>query len=102
DAIGLIQRAGGLAILAHPSHSGTRERIASLVAQGMDGVEVKHPSHSAEDTMRLSALVAHFSLVPSGGSDWHGAAEGPRTLGMMHVPADWLGQQDGRVRVRAA
>lgn len=102
DAIGLIHRAGGLAILAHPSHSGTRERIASLVAQGMDGVEVKHPSHSSEDVLRLTALVAHFSLVPSGGSDWHGAAEGPRTLGMMHVPADWLGQQDGRVRARAA
>ncbi|HEY4216993.1 MAG TPA: PHP domain-containing protein [Gemmatimonadaceae bacterium] len=102
DAIGLIHRAGGLAILAHPSHGGTRERIEALAAQGMDGVEVRHPSHSSEDTMRLSALVAHYSLVPSGGSDWHGAAEGPRTLGMMHVPADWLGQQDGRVRARAA
>jgi predicted metal-dependent phosphoesterase TrpH len=102
DAIGLIHRAGGLAILAHPSHSGTRERIEALAAQGMDGVEVRHPSHSSEDTLRLGALVAHYSLVPSGGSDWHGAAEGPRTLGMMHVPADWLGQQDGRVRARAA
>jgi predicted metal-dependent phosphoesterase TrpH len=102
DAIGLIHRAGGLAILAHPSHTGTRERIAAFVAQGIDGVEVRHPSHSSEDTARLGALVDHFSLVPSGGSDWHGAAEGPRTLGMMHVPADWLGRQDGRVRVRAA
>ena len=101
DAIGLIHRAGGLAILAHPSHSGTRDRIATLVDQGMDGVEVRHPSHSSEDTLRLSALVAHFSLVPSGGSDWHGAPEGPRTLGMMRVPANWLSQQDGRVRARA-
>ncbi|MDB4876324.1 MAG: hypothetical protein JWM41_2770 [Gemmatimonadetes bacterium] len=102
DAIGLIHRAGGLAVLAHPSYSGTRERIAAFVEQGMDGVEVRHPSHSSEDTLRLNALVAHFSLVPSGGSDWHGAAEGPRTLGMMHVPADWLEKQDGRVRARAA
>lgn len=102
DAIGFIHRAGGLAILAHPSHSGTRERIAAFVAQGIDGVEVRHPSHSGEDTARLGALVDHFSLVPSGGSDWHGAAEGPRTLGMMRVPADWLSRQDGRVRVRAA
>ena len=51
---------------------------------------------------RLLALVEHFSLVPSGGSDWHGAAEGPRTLGMMRVPADWLSRQEGRVRARAA
>jgi 3',5'-nucleoside bisphosphate phosphatase len=102
DAIGLIHRAGGLAVLAHPSHSGTRERVQAFVEQGMDGVEVRHPSHSNEDTLRLNALVEHFSLVPSGGSDWHGAAEGPRTLGMMKVPADWLAKQDMRLRVSAA
>lgn len=102
DAVTLIHRSGGLAILAHPSHSGTRDRIAVFVEQGMDGVEVRHPSHSSEDISRLAALVQHFSLVPSGGSDWHGSADGPRTLGMMRVPADWLGQQDSRVRARAA
>jgi len=102
EATGLIHRAGGLAILAHPSHSGTRERIAAFVEQGMDGIEVRHPSHSAEDTARLAALVEHFSLVPSGGSDWHGSADGPRTLGMMRVPIDWLGRQDNRIRARAA
>ncbi len=102
DAISLIQRAGGLAVLAHPSSGGTRERIEAFVAEGLDGVEVRHPSHSAEDVARLSALVEHFGLVPSGGSDWHGASDGPRTLGMMRVPAEWLEQQDGRVRVRAA
>jgi len=102
DAIALIHRAGGLAVLAHPSHTGTRERIESFVNQGIDGVEVRHPSHSADDTARLMALVDHFSLVPSGGSDWHGAAEGPRTLGMMRVPADWLSRQERRVKIRAA
>jgi 3',5'-nucleoside bisphosphate phosphatase len=102
EATMLIHRAGGLAILAHPSHSGTRERIAAFVEQGMDGVEVRHPSHSAEDTARLAALVEHFSLVPSGGSDWHGSSDGPRTLGMMRVPAEWLGRQDNRIRARAA
>lgn len=102
EATALIHRAGGLAVLAHPSHSGTRERIAAFVEQGMDGIEVRHPSHSAEDTARLAALVEHFSLVPSGGSDWHGSADGPRTLGMMRVPAEWLGRQDSRIRARAA
>ena len=102
EAIALIHRAGGLAILAHPSHAGTRERVEAFVREGIDGVEVRHPSHSSEDISRLAALVDHFSLVPSGGSDWHGAAEGPRTLGMMRVPADWLCRQDGRVRSRAA
>jgi len=102
DAIELIHRAGGLAVLAHPAHAGTRERVAAFVAEGIDGVEVRHPSHSAEDTARLLALVEHFSLVPSGGSDWHGASDGPRTLGMMRVPAEWLERQDCRVRAGAA
>jgi len=102
DAIDLIHSAGGLAVLAHPGSAGTKDRIAAFVAQGIDGVEVRHPSHSSEDIARLLALVEHYSLVPSGGSDWHGAAEGPRTLGMMRVPAEWLGRQDGRVRARAA
>jgi predicted metal-dependent phosphoesterase TrpH len=102
EATALIHRSGGLAILAHPSHSGTRERIAAFVEQGMDGIEVRHPSHSAEDTARLAALVEHFSLVPSGGSDWHGSSDGPRTLGMMRVPAEWLVRQDSRIRVSAA
>ena len=102
DAIGLIHRAGGLAVLAHPAQAGTRERVAGLAEQGIDGLEVRHPSHSSEDAMRLLALVEHFALVPSGGSDWHGASEGSRTLGMMRVPGEWLARQDDRVSVRAA
>ena len=102
DAIGLIHRAGGLAILAHPAQGGTRERVEAFVRDGIDGVEVRHPSHSSEDIARLTALVDHFGLVPSGGSDWHGATDGARTLGTMRVPAEWLVRQDGRVRARAA
>lgn len=101
DAIELIHGAGGLAVLAHPASGGSRERIEAFVREGIDGVEVRHPSHSAEDIARLGALVEHFSLVPSGGSDWHGATDGPRQLGMMRVPCAWLERQDGRLRVRA-
>ncbi len=97
DAIRMIHDAGGLAVLAHPGGSGTRERITSLVALGLDGVEVKHPGHSPADTTRLRALCDQLGVVPSGGSDWHGAAEGPRTIGMMQVPEEWLERQEARV-----
>ena len=102
EAIQLIHRAGGLAVLAHPGSAGTRERVEAFVGQGIDGLEVRHPSHTPEDVARLSALVEHFGLVPSGGSDWHGSGDGPRTLGAMRVPGEWLNRQDGRVRARAA
>jgi predicted metal-dependent phosphoesterase TrpH len=97
DAIAMIHAAGGLAVLAHPGAGGTRERIEALRALGLDGIEVKHPSHSSSDTARLRGLCEQFGLVMSGGSDWHGAAEGPRTIGMMQVPAEWLARQDAQL-----
>ena len=97
EAIEMVHAAGGLAVLAHPGPAGTRERIEPLVALGLDGVEVRHPSHSPQDTARLRAIVDQLGLVASGGSDWHGAADGPRTIGMMHVPIDWLRRQDERI-----
>lgn len=99
DAIAMIHAAGGLSVLAHPGGSGTRERIDALRALGLDGIEVKHPSHSSSDTARLRGLCEQFRLVASGGSDWHGAADGPRTIGMMQVPAEWLARQDAELAV---
>jgi 3',5'-nucleoside bisphosphate phosphatase len=100
DAIALIHRAGGIAILAHPGSGCTRDRIGALVDAGLDGLEVLHPSHSPEDSRRLEAFVAEFALVRSGGSDWHGATDGARSLGMMRVPAPWLADHDARVATR--
>ena len=97
EAIAMVHAAGGLAVLAHPGSGGTRERIEALAALGLDGVEVKHPSHSPQDVARLRACVDQLGLIASGGSDWHGAADGPRTIGMMHVPIEWLRRQDERV-----
>jgi predicted metal-dependent phosphoesterase TrpH len=101
DAIALVHAAGGIAVVAHPGSQGTRERIELLAKDGLDGVEVRHPGHSGEDVTRLMALVEHFGLVPSGGSDWHGVP-GPRTLGAMKVPVEWLHWQDERAKARRA
>ena len=102
DGIRLIRECGGIAIIAHPGADGRRERIEPLVALGLDGLEVRHPGHSAEDMLRIEALADHFGLVKSGGSDWHGASAGPRVLGGMRVPREWLDLQDARVGQRRA
>jgi predicted metal-dependent phosphoesterase TrpH len=102
DGIDLVHRTGGIAVYAHPGSEGTRERIEPLVGLGLDGVEVRHPSHGSEDIKRIKALVNHFGLVPSGGSDWHGAAGGPRVLGCMKVNPEWLDLQLARVAAQAA
>ncbi len=97
DAIAIAHEAGALAIWAHPGDAGRRERLEPLIAAGLDGVEIRHPGHSREDIKRLQALCDFFDLVPSGGSDWHGGDEGPRRLGAMNVPVDWLEKQDAKV-----
>ena len=99
EAIALVHACGGIAVLAHPGPLGTHERIAALAAQGLDGIEVMHPSHSAADRTRLASLATHLGLVPSGGSDSHGGPERGRVVGAMRVPAAWLDQLRTRAEV---
>src|SRR5262249_16862814 len=68
EAFALIHRAGGLAVLAHPTGQVSRERVAALVRDGLDGIEVLHPSHSWDDAQYLDGLATEFALVRSGGS----------------------------------
>jgi len=102
EAMGLIHRARGIAVLAHPGAGASRERVAALVGLGLDGLEVLHPSHSWDESQRLDALATEFDLVRSGGSDWHGTSEGARALGMMRVPGQWIGDQEARVAAVAS
>jgi hypothetical protein len=76
--------------------------VQRLVGFGLDGLEIKHPSHNDADVARFARFVTEFGLVRSGGSDWHGAMEGYRTLGCMNVPAAWLDEQDARLAACAA
>ncbi len=100
DAVSMAHEAGGLAVWAHPGHAGVRAQLEPMVSAGLDGVEVLHPSHSAEDCARLQALADFFHLVPSGGSDWHGTTDGPRRLGCMEIPHSWLGVHRARIAAR--
>ena len=102
EAIEIAHAAGGVAIWAHPGPDGRRERLEPLVAMGLDGIEVKHPSQNSEDTLRIAALADFFGLLYSGGSDWHGAPGGVRAIGGMHVPHAWLDKQDEVVARRHA
>lgn len=101
EAARLIHDAGGLAIYAHPGSSASRAELEELASLGLDGVEVKHPSHTADEIARIGALADELGLLPSGGSDWHGAPDGYRALGSMRVSAGWLAMQDERLRQRA-
>ena len=82
-AIGLARAAGGVTVLAHPG-AATRgwtmpdETIAGLAEAGLAGLEVSHPDHDRRQRSRLASLAAALDLVPTGGSDDHGALTGHR------------------------
>jgi predicted metal-dependent phosphoesterase TrpH len=101
EAARLIHESGGLAVYAHPGGAASRAALEELASLGLDAVEVRHPSHTVDEIVRLTALTEELGLLPSGGSDWHGAIEGYRALGSMKVPFEWLARQDERVRQRA-
>ena len=100
EGVEVVHRAGGLAIWAHPGEEGRRGKFERLVAAGIDGAEVRHPGHDANAVLRIGALVDFFHLVPSGGSDWHGAMGGPRVLGALQIPPEWLERQEERLEMR--
>ena len=78
-AIALIRQAGGVSVLAHPRSGGyevSDDQIRALAAAGLTGLEVWHPDHSPAVRGRLRVLAAGLGLVPTGGSDDHGALTG--------------------------
>jgi predicted metal-dependent phosphoesterase TrpH len=102
EAIAMLHEAGGLAVLAHPASEDSLERLTAFTRDGLDGLEVAHPSLGAEDRARLRAAADHLGLVKSGGSDWHGLKDGGKRIGAEDVPVAWLDAQADRVAARRA
>lgn len=77
QAIPLVHRAGGVAVLAHPPLV-TNDRRAlerlfdDLKALGLDGVEAYSNGACPEDVDYLIAAARRRELIVTGGSDFHG------------------------------
>jgi predicted metal-dependent phosphoesterase TrpH len=95
----LVHEVGGLAVAAHLGDHGTEGQIREFQAQGLDGIEVRHPSHSPVTEARLTRLAEHLGLATSGGSDWHGDSKfgaSHAALGGMNIPLEWLERLETR------
>lgn len=71
DAVSLIKEARGLPVLAHPRR--VTHFLPDLVERGLVGLEVYYNGYSPEDIQGLADLARKFDLIPTGGSDFHGA-----------------------------
>jgi len=80
EAIALIRRAGGVAVIAHPfaSHRGQIlkvEDFSELVAAGLNGIEVDHRDQNPDERAMLRSIAKELDLVVTGSSDYHGTGK---------------------------
>ena len=73
EAVQLIVRVGGRAVLAHPGDLPDPEPVLlELKAAGLSGMEVYYGSYGPEKVESLLAICQRHRLIPCGGSDFHG------------------------------
>jgi predicted metal-dependent phosphoesterase TrpH len=80
EAIALIRRAGGVAVIAHPfaSHRGQilkPEDFIDLVSAGLNGIEVDHRDQNPDERAMLRVIALELDLVMTGSSDYHGTGK---------------------------
>ena len=86
DAVGLINAAGGVCVLAHPGMWGDQSSVPDalierMASAGMRGLEVDHPDHTPEARDHYRRLAGELGLIATGGSDCHGVRYDPVRLG---------------------
>lgn len=89
EAIQLINKAGGRAVLAHPPTLGKDwytfgPLLKNLVTRGLWGIEAFSPEISPEDHVLIHNLADLYSLNMTGGSDNHGTLKVYAKLGTVH------------------
>jgi predicted metal-dependent phosphoesterase TrpH len=94
DSIRAIRAAGGVAVIAHPfaSRRGqilTPDSFASLVAAGLNGIEVFHRDQSEDERKQLLVIAEELELVVTGSSDYHGTGKLNELGENTTSPAEW-------------
>jgi predicted metal-dependent phosphoesterase TrpH len=88
-AIRAINRAGGVAVLAHPwSTKDPGGAVARLAPAGLAGLECYYGEYSADVRNGLAELARSYDLIPTGGSDFHGPGVKSVDLGAVAVPPE--------------
>lgn len=89
EAISYIHDAGGLAFVAHPGvFLENIDEVYDLIAEGFDGVEVYHPTHSGTMAEKLKKIATEKGLLMSGGTDFHGFPGRDMSMGSLKIPPE--------------
>lgn len=87
QAVDLIHRYGGLAVLAHPilyklSDEALDELVRMLKEHDLDGIEAIYSTYRWMDESNVKCLARKYELCITGGSDFHGSNKPDIDLGV--------------------
>lgn len=99
EAIALVHRAGGVAVIAHPGVDGLTDHIHDLAPMGLDGIECEHPAHRPRAARRFRSIARQLNLAMTGGSDFH-TPNGKAQFGDCGVDLPALEDLRGRAQAR--
>lgn len=86
EAINMLTKLRGLAVLAHPYTIGNDQLIAEFARLGLRGIEAYYPEHNQATSDHYQKLAQKLGLLVTGGSDYHGQAKEGAALGGVKVP----------------
>lgn len=72
EAIDIIEKVGGISVLAHPGLIGDKKSISDILNLGVKGIEVLHPKHDQDMVKYLLAIAKERKIFITGGTDCHG------------------------------
>jgi hypothetical protein len=88
EALHFINRAKGVGVLAHPNtlntngYSELENLVLRLMEDGLKGIEVFYPEHSALEVSQYKTLAQRYGLLVTGGTDYHGIEKNGLDIGV--------------------
>lgn len=101
EAIGLILKAGGVPVIAHPGIMDAERYIPELMEYGLRGMEVYHTDHAPSAVKKYEETAQKHNLLMTGGSDCHGLGKGRVLIGNVRIPyelVDKLREESEKVK----
>lgn len=96
EGIRILRQCCAVPVWAHPylfRGGNVDDVLPQLVAAGLMGIEVYHPTHSPHQIRKLEAFCQQYGLLMTGGSDFHGfSTPDDRHMGLnsLHLPETLL------------
>ncbi len=97
EAVRFLRSINALPVLAHPLKDLSADELYAVLPEAIDaglvGIEVRHSSYDEEKARISDKIAEQFSLLRSGGSDFHGDAKPDVSFGLdkggLRFPAEF-------------